>query len=602
MIIIKIRNKDGSTTTVETSKGATVIVEKDGKTVATVEDETPPANSPSASPSDSPAQDDPHRAAALAVLEAGGTLSIFTANSNLDIKKAAELPVEPFVVRAASFVNCPRPFQKVCSRLSLLPGLDQFSVVGCPITDADLAQLSELNPRIATLNTTNITDRPAHILGGWSRLTSLDLAKNSVGVETCRALARLPVLHDLQLGYCDEIHDAALAEIAKAPQLSWLLLNACLKFTSQGLESLRATTTLRRLDLKFTPLGDDAVEVLSTLKQVREVRLTESRVSEAGARRLQMARPEIWIDHPATQNHPEEQAIVQWVLAQKPKRIRDVSARAIVPGDVPQPIPLELVEFQDASPPGREASRFVGARHLKMLTWPHLKEADEAAEPLGKHNPLHTELNLPGSDMTGAGLARLAPLTGLEQLRLSNGSKLNDAAFAQMPSFPGLYLLALENCPITGSGLQNLERTPNIKFLDLFALTKLDSAGIRHLPPLPLLGLLVQFFLLCQAWHKRKNWLFIGSMEAGYRASILMTIVSTAHRHHLDVWLYLKDVLDRPLQGERDLDALRADRWAQTHPEALRPHRIEEARYRADAKAGRRAHRRAIEQQRSHEQ
>ncbi|MCC7421945.1 MAG: transposase, partial [Planctomycetaceae bacterium] len=60
-------------------------------------------------------------------------------------------------------------------------------------------------------------------------------------------------------------------------------------------------------------------------------------------------------------------------------------------------------------------------------------------------------------------------------------------------------------------------------------------------------------------------------MEAGYRASILMTIVSTAHRHHLDVWLYLKDVLDRLLQGERDLDALRADRWAQTHPEALRP-------------------------------
>ncbi|MCC7425221.1 MAG: hypothetical protein IT428_33540 [Planctomycetaceae bacterium] len=91
---------------------------------------------------------------------------------------------------------------------------------------------------------------------------------------------------------------------------------------------------------------------------------------------------------------------------------------------------------------------------------------------------------------------------------------------------------------------------------------------------------------------------FIGNVEAGYRASILMTIVSTAHRHHLDVRCYLKDVLDRLLQGERDLDALRADRWAQAHPEALRPHRIEEARYRADAKADRRA----IEQQRSSDQ
>jgi transposase len=101
--------------------------------------------------------------------------------------------------------------------------------------------------------------------------------------------------------------------------------------------------------------------------------------------------------------------------------------------------------------------------------------------------------------------------------------------------------------------------------------------------------------LMKQIATGRKNWLFIGSVEAGYRASILMTIVSTAHRHHLDVWLYLKDVLDRLLAGERDLASLRADRWAAAHPEALRPYRIEEARYRADAKATRRARRRALD-------
>jgi hypothetical protein len=46
--------------------------------------------------------------------------------------------------------------------------------------------------------------------------------------------------------------------------------------------------------------------------------------------------------------------------------------------------------------------------------------------------------------------------------------------------------------------------------------------------------------LMKQVATGRKNWLFIGSVEAGYRASILMTIVSTAHRHHLDVALYVK--------------------------------------------------------------
>ena len=51
-------------------------------------------------------------------------------------------------------------------------------------------------------------------------------------------------------------------------------------------------------------------------------------------------------------------------------------------------------------------------------------------------------------------------------------------------------------------------------------------------------------------------------------------------------------MLDRLLAGEDDLTSLQADRWAQTHPEAIRQYRVEEARYRADAKATRRARRR----------
>ena len=98
--------------------------------------------------------------------------------------------------------------------------------------------------------------------------------------------------------------------------------------------------------------------------------------------------------------------------------------------------------------------------------------------------------------------------------------------------------------------------------------------------------------LMKQVATGRKNWLFIGSMEAGYRASILLTIVSTAHRHQLDVWLYVKNVLDRLLAGDRDLVSLQADHWAKAHPEAIRQYRVEETRYRADAKAVRRARRR----------
>ena len=98
--------------------------------------------------------------------------------------------------------------------------------------------------------------------------------------------------------------------------------------------------------------------------------------------------------------------------------------------------------------------------------------------------------------------------------------------------------------------------------------------------------------LMKQVALGRKNWMFIGSVAAGYRAADLMSLVSSAARNDLDVFLYVKDVLDRLLAGEMDYDALRPDVWKQSHPEAIRIYRQEERRSRADAKAVKRARRR----------
>lgn len=82
----------------------------------------------------------------------------------------------------------------------------------------------------------------------------------------------------------------------------------------------------------------------------------------------------------------------------------------------------------------------------------------------------------------------------------------------------------------------------------------------------------------------RKNWLFVGNVESGERAARLMSLVSSAKRHQLDVWRYLKDVLDRLLVGETDYSRLVPDVWKQEHPEAVRIYREEEARYKSDRK------------------
>jgi transposase len=90
----------------------------------------------------------------------------------------------------------------------------------------------------------------------------------------------------------------------------------------------------------------------------------------------------------------------------------------------------------------------------------------------------------------------------------------------------------------------------------------------------------------------RKNWLFVGSVDAGRRAADFLTLVSSAVRNDLDVWSYIKDVLDRLLAGETDYAALRPDVWAAAHPEKIRVYRTTERRDRADRKKHRRATRR----------
>jgi hypothetical protein len=98
--------------------------------------------------------------------------------------------------------------------------------------------------------------------------------------------------------------------------------------------------------------------------------------------------------------------------------------------------------------------------------------------------------------------------------------------------------------------------------------------------------------LMKQVAIGRKNWLFIGSVAAGERAADFLTLVSSAVRNDLDVWAYLKDVLDQLLAGSTDYESLRPDVWRQAHPDFVRQYRVQERRDRADRKQRRRATRR----------
>jgi transposase len=90
--------------------------------------------------------------------------------------------------------------------------------------------------------------------------------------------------------------------------------------------------------------------------------------------------------------------------------------------------------------------------------------------------------------------------------------------------------------------------------------------------------------LMKQVAMGRKAWLFVCSVSGGEQSAKMMTLVSSARRHDLDVELYIKDVLDQLLAGSTDYQRFLPDVWKQQHPEAIRVYRVEERRDKADRK------------------
>ena len=64
----------------------------------------------------------------------------------------------------------------------------------------------------------------------------------------------------------------------------------------------------------------------------------------------------------------------------------------------------------------------------------------------------------------------------------------------------------------------------------------------------------------------RKNWMFVGSMPAGRRAAILMTLIASCRANLVEPWAWLRHVITQMPRGA-SLESLLPHTWLQTHPE-----------------------------------
>jgi hypothetical protein len=90
----------------------------------------------------------------------------------------------------------------------------------------------------------------------------------------------------------------------------------------------------------------------------------------------------------------------------------------------------------------------------------------------------------------------------------------------------------------------------------------------------------------------RKNFLFFGSLRGGQTAATLYSVVQSARLYHLDVTMYLTDLLRRlPAILPTDTAAIRPllpDLWTQSHPTHVHASRDEELRAESERRRRRR--------------
>ena len=159
---------------------------------------------------------------------------------------------------------------------------------GLALTDANIERISELTGlRRLSLNGANLADRgldkpgqPEAIRGGMrdlsklarlAHLEKLDLSRTPISSEGLQALAEMPMLRELRLGFAGNIDDAAAAALIRTKHLEVLYLSGT-AITGKTLTALSGAKQLRELDVSGCRLS--AAEIAEFRTARPDCRLT----------------------------------------------------------------------------------------------------------------------------------------------------------------------------------------------------------------------------------------------------------------------------------------------------------------------------------------
>lgn len=185
--------------------------------------------------------------------------------------------------------------------------LVRLNLEGTKITDSALQHLSAITS-LETLNIGSVlvTDAGLPALTSLTNLKELTLGGDKLTDAGLQSLRQLPGLTVLDLGgvqredsgiWSVSFTQPGLDAIATLKDLRRLRLNETL-VSARGLEKIKGLPRLESLDLHdCVQIGDDTVPILISLRNLRSVDLTGTRVSEAALERLRRERPDCRVLH-----------------------------------------------------------------------------------------------------------------------------------------------------------------------------------------------------------------------------------------------------------------------------------------------------------------
>ncbi|MCA9117669.1 MAG: serine/threonine protein kinase, partial [Planctomycetaceae bacterium] len=249
------------------------------------------------------------RDAALAVLGVGGSVSGMSENiRTFEAFTPADLPAGPIALHGIRLDGVQEPLGEVCQKLGQLPGIELLFAAGSVLTDTDLRHLKNLDPREVGLQWTRITDQSAETIAHWKRLRGISLGGTRTGDGICRALSQIPAITEIRFSGSPDpylLTDQGLSYLSRCDRLVILAVDGCKAITPAGISQLQPLSSLRWVLLGDTEIGDNAIDALQRMNQLRMIRLWSATlntrsVSDVAALQLARELPQAWIDHPAT--------------------------------------------------------------------------------------------------------------------------------------------------------------------------------------------------------------------------------------------------------------------------------------------------------------